>query len=214
MAGDHYDEETINTALHRLTMRQQQRQYHAARSSLSLHGSTDNLAANTGPTGDGPATDMDTTTMNGVSKSQHNANETFDSFVAVHTSQSDLTDTTGLYTSAHDNGSKNYLSAQQQQLLRQQRMTEQSRQLLEHSKAKHQAMVAQAHAAASRTPGNHGNHNNNHTAPSNKSLAHSQLVSRTSGVNGGSSSINIMAPKPPPKPHADRKPASSHRMAR
>jgi hypothetical protein len=78
-------------------------------------------------------------------------------------------------------------------------MSEQSRALLEHSKAKHQAMVAQAHAAKSQPTLNF------------VSLPREPL--RAVAVEEEESGAP-KAPKPPIKPSSVRKPTSSHRMAR
>ena len=88
---------------------------------------------------------------------------------------------------APSKGSKQYLLSQQQQYLRHQNLMEQSRALLEQSKVKHQAMVAQAHAAQK--------------GPEVPVVEYDLAVP-------------AYVPKPPPKPSSGKKPASAHRMAR
>ncbi|XP_013422025.1 tubulin polyglutamylase TTLL5 isoform X2 [Lingula anatina] len=82
-------------------------------------------------------------------------------------------------------GSTQYQLAQQQQQMKQQKMIEQSRTMLEQSKAKHQAMIAQAHAAQ-----------------------HAKMAKEPE------SAMQQYAPKPPSQPPSMRKPTSSHRLAR
>jgi len=86
-------------------------------------------------------------------------------------------------------GSTQYQLAQQQQL-KQQRMMEQSKALLEQSKAKHQAMVAQAHAAHKSRQG-----------------AAIDVVEVDAEPE---SAMQRYAPKPPAMPASDKKPSSAH----
>ena len=81
------------------------------------------------------------------------------------------------------------------QMMKQQKMMEASRSLLEQSKAKHQAMVAQAHAAQKSK------------LDSNSAYGGSQ-----EGVNNFGS--QELAPKPPLNSSSNKKPTSSHRLAR
>lgn len=184
--GDHYDEEAINAALHRLTLRQQQRQYTAGTSqSVHLLDSDTQSAKHTSPNDGHHAA-----SLNGH---YQNANETFNNFVEDALSNTEYMEAyeqatgTSLMNGDYSPspGSTQHHMAQQNLQLKQQRMTQQSRALLEHSRAKHQAMVAQAHAAK---------HQTYHMLPA---------------------ETGTLAPKPPPaKPPTERKPASSHRLAR
>ena len=82
------------------------------------------------------------------------------------------------------------------QMMKQQKMMEASRNLLEQSKAKHQAMVAQAHAAQK-----------------SKQDSYSVLAGSRETLNSNMGSQEL-APKPPAKPSSNKKPSSSHRLAR
>ena len=90
---------------------------------------------------------------------------------------------------------------QQQQLIHKQQMLEQSKVLLEQSKAKHQAMVAQAHEAQ--------RSRNHHAQPA---------AAGTAAVMPPGAPIDnhhqAFVPRPPSKPPSNKKPASSHRIAR
>uniref|UniRef100_X1ZPC2 Tubulin--tyrosine ligase-like protein 5 n=1 Tax=Capitella teleta TaxID=283909 RepID=X1ZPC2_CAPTE len=159
--GDPYDEEAINSALQRLAVRQQQRQYAASSSLVAL--SQEDVAK--------------------MTRERKGANETFQSFVTEL-----------------EHPSMNV--SQHHQQLRQMRMGEQSRALLEHSKAKHQAMVAQAHAAKSHPPIIFHSVSRDSLLPLNQEEDESFSVEPN------------RAPKPPIKPSSVRKPTSIHRMAR
>lgn len=90
-------------------------------------------------------------------------------------------------------GNRSYKVAQQQQLVKQQRMMAQSKALLESSKAKHLAMVAQAHAA--QLPG-----------------TQSQLGSQASlNCEAGTQAYE---PKPPARPVTGKKVNNHFRVAR
>ena len=301
-SSEHYDEEAINSALHRLAVRQQQRQYAANKGTVALpgggaaHDSTESLTVrsqpdNVGHSGmmkGGPAYHLDSSVQHpahrdkgGMSEAiitqmqvqeeknqfeqlqqqarphnthygsralaapvqsykpssnshQQNANDTFNSFVEENVYDSELAaayqQVTGTLPHSKEytptTASTQYALAQHQQQLKQQRMGEQSRAMLEHSKAKHQAMVAQAHAAATK----HNHHHHHHGQPPTISFRtagqqhhqptsdnnHSNYQEDGEVVNGVSPTpnSNLLAPKPPPKPSSDRKPASAHRMAR
>lgn len=201
-AGDAYDEDAINHALHRLAVRQQQRQYAANRGISSL-GNNDPPADQKPPLAKPPpkptpSESCDEKQLSSKpSAQQKNANETFNNFVRDSFYDADL-----------PNSSREYAISQQS---KQQRMSEQSRALLEHNKAKHQAMVAQAHAAAKSQPKTQPPITF-HTAgiPHNYHMTHSVK----SMPDEEDDSSELLAPKPPPKPSSDRKPASAHRMAR
>lgn len=90
-----------------------------------------------------------------------------------------------------------YQAAQQHQLIKQQRMMEQSKALLEQSKAKHQAMVAQAHAAQQMQ----------------KQQETGQFVA-TGDADDGYMEPPSFTPHPPQRPPTSKKPASAHRLAR
>ena len=132
------------------------------------------------------------------------ANETFNSFVEDCEPywQNDLSaaynQVTGVSPSAAyvpSRASTQYQLLQQQKAQKQQEMIEQSKALLEASKAKHQAMIAQAHAAAAASGHKH-HHNNNNTD-------HHQHPE---------TAMSKYAPRPPAEP--PKKPANSGRMAR
>ena len=127
-------------------------------------------------------------------KSVRSANDTFQQFVEDSDHSSDrvsaYSQVTGVnpvnrnYTPSFQ--STQYQVAQHQMMLKQQRMIEQSKALLEQSKAKHQAMIAQAHAA--------------HKGPPNGVAVEDPEASFT--------------PKPPSNPSPDKKTVGAHRMAR
>ena len=242
----HHDEEAINSALHRLAIRQQQRQYTANKGSnilanppegdlgeagdqgsLSLRHRTHSLgsvniqdlsAARTSmpttsiqtnvdnfdivhSTDSPPAVheaavrengDMRKSRSSSASRSTRTANDTFDSFVQdtygygneLVTAYNTVTGVNPLNNSYTPSpGSSQYQYAQQQQHMKQQRMIEQSKALLEQSRIKHQQMIAQAHAATK---------------------------SRKEPASGS----QVYSPKPPPKPPSDKKSTSAHRLAR
>lgn len=147
MAGEQYDEEAITAALQRITLRQQQRQY-AAATTTTTNLIESEAAIVTKP----PAPPSRLTSASSVRVSARGANETFNSFVA-DAYGAGQTDAYSMAASKEGMGFKPTFSStalhmqQHQQMLRQQRMMEQSKVLLEQSKAKHQAMIAQAHAA-------------------------------------------------------------------
>ncbi|KAI0229727.1 Tubulin polyglutamylase TTLL5 [Lamellibrachia satsuma] len=226
--------EQINDALRRLTVRQKQRQYTASRGSNILHQGNPESAPqpktntqswsafpfpddpfpsrpiqtnvvlrhskdhgygyrdNSAPCPQGHAVESEdaATLMSADSSSEHRtapmtASDTFHEFVNNSTYLSDAPGTSnGIY--------QPLAGSLQHQQIKQKRMLEQSKALLEQSKAKHQEMVAQAHAA------------HRSSQPSNGA---------TNGANEPSF-MQIYAPKPPPKPSSVRKPTSSHRVAR
>ncbi|XP_067680981.1 tubulin polyglutamylase TTLL5-like isoform X3 [Haliotis asinina] len=125
-----------------------------------------------------------------------NANATFNSFIDDPGAQwqSDLmtaySQVTGVKPQNYQNPSSNsrqYHLAQQQSV-KQQRLMEQSKALLEQSKAKHQAMVAQAHAAQ-------------------RTLNYAQPTEVKPGKQ-------TFTPKPPIQPAGGRKMTPAHRLAR
>lgn len=133
-------------------------------------------------------------------RSVRSANDTFNSFV----NDSDQRSDEYLVTGGHQSGGVNptsksytptfqstqYQIAQHQIMLKQQRMIEQSKALLEQSKAKHQAMIAQAHAAQ-------------------------KGIQQGAGEDVDITAAGAMHhPKPPLNPAHDKKTIGSHRMAR
>ena len=124
-----------------------------------------------------------------------NANSTFNSFIEDSKGgpwQNDLAlaynQVTGVLPSNYHTATQ---SSKQFQLLQQQALKEQSKALLEQSKAKHQAMVAQAHAVQ-------------------KSIQQ-QNQPTSSEVE---SAVQKYAPKPPVQPSHTRKVTGSHRVQR
>lgn len=102
-------------------------------------------------------------------------------------------------------GSRQFQIAQQQQQMKQQRMLEQSKALLEQSKAKHQAMIAQVHAAQRSSVRQQG------------SSLQQQDEQRSSLWQQGSIPLKgdqIYAPKPPAHSSAVKKGTSMHRVTR
>lgn len=254
-----YDEEAINTALQRLAVRQQQRQYTANKASNILSQSQEDAIAqdtrtrkqswgnqvhndfnivnnnprvqtnvefyrkggredghrhrrghsassrsqsheNLNNEGRRPQTSLHSRTRSSsgsraaysahIDPEEHvrSANDTFNSFIEDAGSEA-----------GNDNypkptkGNRHHHHVKDQ-LLKQQKMVEASRTLLEQSKAKHQAMVAQAHAA--------------------------QKTKEERNGYGGSretlhrASSQEITPKPPTNPSSNKKPTSSHRLAR
>ncbi len=123
------------------------------------------------------------------------ANNTFDSFVENAYYENDAAvaynQVTGVRPVSSEyqpsKGSQQYQLALKQQ--QKEQLKDDSRTLLEQSKAKHQAMVAQAYAA-------------------HKSSYHER------NGNVDEAEGKVMMPKPPPKPAEGKKPASAHRLAR
>ena len=137
-------------------------------------------------------------------RSLRTANDTFNSFVedlyrepghdqSATTAYSQVTGVQPInrnYTPTFH--STQYQIAQHQQMMKQQRMMEQSQALLDASKAKHQQMIAQAHQAH-RSNG----HATTQPSPPPEQQQHHKY-----------------APKPPTMPSGDRKTVGAHRMAR
>ncbi|KAK3593183.1 hypothetical protein CHS0354_039668 [Potamilus streckersoni] len=137
------------------------------------------------------------TTPTSVNMNQENANATFNSFIedSGQSWQNDLAiaynQVTGVVPQNYhtaSQSSKQYELLQQQQVLKQQ-----SKVMLEHSKAKHQAMVAQAHAFQ-------------------KSLQQNRA---TPDIQDQENIKQVFAPKPPVQPASSvKRLSSSHRMPR
>lgn len=126
----------------------------------------------------------------------HTADATFNSFIDDQNTnwQSDLSlaysQVTGVKPQNYQMASS---SSKQYQLLQQQMLKQQSKAMLEQSKAKHQAMVAQAHAVQ-------------------KSIQ--QHVHRERPASETDIMKQKFAPKPPVKPAGTKRVTSSHRLAR
>ena len=208
--------EQINEALRRLAMRQKQRQYSASKGSSVLHQSRNNSAKpndqsfNSFPFPEDmlpprpvqtnvvlkhskdhkdsgatyPPEESASATLVGENKTAAmTASDTFHEFVNNVSYAGDAAATT-------NGGYQTLAGSLQQQQIKQKRMLEQSKALLEQSKAKHQEMVAQAHAA------------------------HRSRQPDTANGADEPAFLQIYAPKPPPRPSSVKKPTSSHRIAR
>ncbi|XP_074641434.1 tubulin polyglutamylase TTLL5-like isoform X2 [Tubulanus polymorphus] len=212
--GDGYtDDETVNDALQRLSLKQQTRQYSASKGASILSNSVMNNSDKpnqtinahnesiTGPSDeqmDQVAGNMIKMQLTQLSQrlARHNALQHARSAGRNLPSNGDLTqydsDLTCSYgkqsggTSTTNRSGTQFAVAQQ---VKHQR--EQSKALLEQSKAKHQAMVAQAHAA------HHTRGCANSDVPANTEIA-----------------IQHYTPKPPPGPAVHRKPISNSRISR
>ena len=217
------DDEGINAALHRLALRQQQRQYAAARTSIILPPDQAQKSFPQ-PLSNSPSVeklnqfqdnvicsvDDDRGSVRSRNTSENtwkSASDTFNNFVSDIYPGGDLehvyNQVTGVKPMNGVNynptpGSTQFQIIQSQMSQRngtsdpdQQEMVDQSRLLLEQSKRKHQAMIAQAHAAQQK--GSLG----------------------SLGLHESATSHNdILPPRPPAKPPVEKKPMSQHRLAR
>jgi len=210
------DSESINAALHRLAVRQQQRQYAASRGSIILPNkrktfpqvvsdspsldridpSVDTVICNIDDDKDAGITGAEMAVpRNSLEHTWKSASETFNNFVSdVYANgclEKAYSRVTGVNPMSGSNyhptpGSTQFHIVQSQMALHNglhdPDIAEQSHALLERSKQKHQAMIAQAHAA--------------HQA------------------GGSTSHSSILPPRPPAKPAMEKRPTSQHRLAR
>lgn len=128
------------------------------------------------------------------------ANATFNNFIDSNSAHNLQNDLAAAYSQVTGVAPQNYHTASQtskqyQLLQQQQALKQQSKMLLEQSKAKHQAMIAQAHAVQKANP----------PRPTMKNI---------NGEIHIESAIQKFAPKPPIQPSHYRKPTGHHRAQR